>query len=74
MKSPDEKKLRYAKKGREIDRQFIEINAPFNTRQGRKYFIETAWVENKLVFDNETFEEVALKMERWYDVTIHICR
>ncbi len=34
--------------------------------------IETAWVDNKLVFDKETFQEVALKMERWYGVTIHI--
>jgi transmembrane sensor len=33
--------------------------------------VETAWVENKLVFDKETFEEVALKMERWYGVSIH---
>lgn len=33
--------------------------------------VETAWVENKLLFDKETFEEVALKMERWYDVSIH---
>jgi transmembrane sensor len=32
--------------------------------------VETAWVENKLVFNNETFEEVALKMERWYNVEI----
>ncbi len=31
---------------------------------------ETAWVENKLVFDNEPFEEVALKMERWFGVSI----
>jgi ferric-dicitrate binding protein FerR (iron transport regulator) len=33
--------------------------------------IETAWVDNKLVFDHETFEEVALKMEKWYGVTIN---
>ena len=33
--------------------------------------IETSWVENKLIFqENETFEEVALKMERWYGVHI----
>ncbi|MEP7108047.1 MAG: FecR family protein, partial [Ferruginibacter sp.] len=32
--------------------------------------LETAWVENKLVFDKETFEDVALKMERWYGVSI----
>ena len=30
--------------------------------------IETAWVQNKLVFDNESFENVAAKMERWYNV------
>ncbi|MEO5892049.1 MAG: FecR family protein [Ferruginibacter sp.] len=32
--------------------------------------VETAWVENKLIFDKETFEEVAFKMERWYGVSI----
>jgi ferric-dicitrate binding protein FerR (iron transport regulator) len=30
--------------------------------------VETAWVQNKLVFDNESFTEVAAKMERWYNV------
>jgi ferric-dicitrate binding protein FerR (iron transport regulator) len=32
---------------------------------------EISWVEDKLVFKDETFEEVARKMERWYDVEIH---
>lgn len=32
--------------------------------------IETAWVQNRLVFNGESFEEVALKMERWYNVKI----
>ncbi|CAN5530762.1 FecR family protein [soil metagenome] len=32
--------------------------------------LETAWVQNKLVFDNESFEDVAVKMERWYGVSI----
>ncbi len=32
--------------------------------------LETAWVENKLSFDNEAFEDVAIKMERWYGVQI----
>ncbi|RYF85047.1 MAG: FecR family protein, partial [Chitinophagaceae bacterium] len=31
---------------------------------------ETSWVENKLVFDDESFEEIAKKMERWYGVSI----
>ena len=34
--------------------------------------IETAWIQNRLVFSSETFEEVALKMERWYNVKINI--
>ncbi len=32
--------------------------------------VETSWVNNKLVFRSETFEQVALKMERWYAVSI----
>jgi ferric-dicitrate binding protein FerR (iron transport regulator) len=32
--------------------------------------IETAWVDNKLVFENETLKDVALKMERRYNVKI----
>ncbi|MBL0356442.1 MAG: FecR family protein [Chitinophagaceae bacterium] len=32
--------------------------------------IETAWVQNRLIFSSETFEDIALKMERWYNVKI----
>lgn len=32
--------------------------------------IETAWVQNRLIFSSESFEDVALKMERWYNVKI----
>ncbi len=31
---------------------------------------ETAWKENCLVFNDERFADIALKMERWYDVRI----
>lgn len=34
--------------------------------------IETSWVNNKLVFQNDTFSEIAKKMERWYNVSIQI--
>ncbi len=30
--------------------------------------IETAWVQNKLIFKEESFADLALKMERWYGV------
>ena len=32
--------------------------------------IETSWVNNKLIFQEETFEDLARQMERWYGVTI----
>lgn len=32
--------------------------------------VETSWLHNKLVFKSETFEEVAKKMEKWYNVSI----
>ncbi|MGN8068049.1 FecR family protein [Mucilaginibacter sp. 22184] len=31
---------------------------------------EAQWLENKLVFDDEYFDDVAKKMERWYGVSI----
>lgn len=33
---------------------------------------ETEWINNRLVFRDETFEELAIRMERWYDVVIEI--
>lgn len=34
--------------------------------------VETLWTKNKLAFDKETLEEIALKIERWYDVKLII--
>ncbi len=34
--------------------------------------VETAWMDNKLVFRNESSEDIALKMERWYGISIVI--
>jgi transmembrane sensor len=33
---------------------------------------ETQWIDNKLVFNDESFAELAIRMERWYDVDIEI--
>lgn len=33
--------------------------------------VETSWVDNKLSFVNESFSELAPRMERWYGVSIH---
>ncbi|HEY4288534.1 MAG TPA: FecR domain-containing protein [Puia sp.] len=32
---------------------------------------ETAWMKNMLVFRNESFADLAVRLERWYDVSIH---
>lgn len=32
--------------------------------------IETSWVENKLIFQDESFKEMAPRLERWYGVNI----
>lgn len=34
--------------------------------------VETAWVDNRLVFRDEAFESLAVRLERWYDVSITI--
>ena len=34
--------------------------------------VETGWVKNKLVFTNESLEDVASKMQRWFNVIIVI--
>ena len=32
--------------------------------------IETSWTDNKLMFQDETFQDLATQMERWYGITI----
>lgn len=34
--------------------------------------LHTAWKDDWLIFQSETFENIAYKLERWYDVKIHI--
>lgn len=37
-------------------------------QKGDTVAVEAAWTTNKLSFEDESFSEVAQKMERWYDV------
>jgi transmembrane sensor len=32
----------------------------------------TAWKDGKIIFDNETFENLSVILERWFDIKIHI--
>lgn len=34
--------------------------------------VSKAWTDNVLVFQSESLAEIALKMERWFDVKVHI--
>jgi transmembrane sensor len=43
---------------------------PLNKNIADNEITETAWVYNKLTFEDERFEDLALKMERWYDLKI----
>ena len=38
----------------------------------KEYVAETSWTDNKLIFDNESLEEITAKLERWYNVKITI--
>lgn len=40
------------------------------TRTEDSTILETSWVENKLIFQDESFADVAKKMERWFGVNI----
>ncbi|MCG2616120.1 FecR domain-containing protein [Terrimonas sp. NA20] len=33
--------------------------------------VETSWVYNRLIFEGDTFQDVAVKMERWFNTRIH---
>ncbi len=41
-----------------------------NYRKSDSSIIETAWVQNKLIFQDKSFKDLAKEMERWYGVVI----
>ncbi|MHA4809201.1 FecR family protein [Flavitalea flava] len=52
-----------------IDESLVAIRKPtYESHTGT--IIETSWIDNKLIFQDEEFRELARKMERWYGVTI----
>ncbi len=46
------------------------IITPIDSTRKESERIETAWVYSRLEFFGDSFEEVAKKLERWYNVTI----
>jgi transmembrane sensor len=57
--------------GKSTPKPIIEISQ-LSVFPNTRTIVETSWVENKLTFKNEKLEEIAAKMERWYNVTIII--
>jgi transmembrane sensor len=43
---------------------------PIDSTKKESERLETAWVYNRIEFRGDSFEEVAKKLERWYNVTI----
>ena len=64
----------------EIDKQTLKTESPQKLEQIKEKVlfapkveteIFTSWKDNKLVFRNEGFESLAVKLERWYGVQIN---
>jgi ferric-dicitrate binding protein FerR (iron transport regulator) len=53
-----------AKNAPDSPRMYINIES--------KPDVSTGWVNNQLVFDAESFEEIAVSLERWFNVNIDI--
>lgn len=51
------------------DKPIVAIRKP-TYEQKTGTIIETSWVDNKLIFREENFSDLARQMERWYGVTI----
>jgi transmembrane sensor len=43
-----------------------------NDQVNTNIYSEIAWKDNKLVFNNETFSSLAIRLERWYNVEIDV--
>jgi ferric-dicitrate binding protein FerR (iron transport regulator) len=50
-----------------IDKQIIHIDSTIKESE----HIETAWVYNRLEFRGDSFEQLAPKLERWYNIRIY---
>lgn len=56
-------------KAQQTKQPYITLGSPTYFKKDST-IIETSWVENRLVFDDEPFAEIAVKMERFYGVQV----
>jgi len=57
--------------GKSVPQPIISIKNLTHYEEADSIIIETSWVKNQLVFQDESFKEIALKMEKWYGVVIN---
>lgn len=56
---------------RELRPESLVIISKPTYEQRSGTIIETSWVDNKLIFQDEEFSDLARQMERWYGISIH---
>ena len=44
---------------------------PLHYAKSDSTILETSWVDNKLIFENESFDDIAIKMERWFGMPVN---
>jgi transmembrane sensor len=55
------------------DREKLVVQDVVPVEVGDKEYVkEVSWIDDNFVFQNETLEELAPKMERWFNVHIHV--
>ncbi len=54
-----------------VSRQAAAFQQKHLEKDSSGQLTEISWLNNKLVFDNDTFGELAVKMSQWYGVTFH---
>jgi ferric-dicitrate binding protein FerR (iron transport regulator) len=65
--APVAEKATGSTKDNSVAQHIIRIDSTLKENQ----FIETAWVYNRLEFHGDNFEQLARKLERWYNVKIY---
>jgi ferric-dicitrate binding protein FerR (iron transport regulator) len=59
-------------KARPTDLKSLIFIKPISKHIPDSEIVETAWIKNKFVFDEESLDNLALRMERWYNIKITI--
>jgi ferric-dicitrate binding protein FerR (iron transport regulator) len=65
--APVAEKTTGSEKNNTVTEHITHIDSTLKENQ----FIETAWVYNRLEFRGDNFEQLARKLERWYNVKIY---